>query len=155
MFLYPHCKIGLLLTFRFATQFSPLICWLGNSIQIQQILQVQILQVGGTHDLLIIFFFSFIVYLLFEREKTSGGGAYGEEERESQVGSTLSVQSPMWGSNHELWDHDLSQNQDTYPTEPPRQLFHDLFNGWSLFSFLCSQPSIYLLMQTKNIWVIL
>ena len=52
---------------------------------------------------------------------TSRGGAEREGEEESQTGSVLSVQSPVRGLNSELWDHDLSQNQelDAEQTKPP------------------------------------
>ena len=42
------------------------------------------------------FFFKFIY---FERESKWGRGREREGERDSQAGSTLSVQSPMQGSN--------------------------------------------------------
>ena len=38
---------------------------------------------------------------------------YFERERESQAGSTVSVQSPMWGYIPQPWDHDLSWNQES------------------------------------------
>ena len=46
-------------------------------------------------------FFCFKVYFETERprEQIGGGGADREGETESQAGFTLSVQSPMWGSN--------------------------------------------------------
>ena len=51
-------------------------------------------------------FKDFLMFIYFEREKAhkrvsvSRGGAEGEKEgeRESQAASTLSVQSPIWGS---------------------------------------------------------
>ena len=41
-----------------------------------------------------------LIYFERERERTRvmGGGAEREAERESETGSILSAQSPMWGS---------------------------------------------------------
>ena len=46
------------------------------------------------------FFFFFNAYFIFEgkRANMSGGGAEREGDRECQADSTLSVQSPTWGS---------------------------------------------------------
>ena len=48
------------------------------------------------------FFFLMLIYLFreseSEREHVRRGGAEKEGERESQVGSTLSAQSPTWDS---------------------------------------------------------
>ena len=49
-----------------------------------------------------------------ERQSLSGGRS--ERERKTQnprqaLGSELSAQSLTQGSSHDLWDHDLSQNQ--------------------------------------------
>ena len=40
--------------------------------------------------------------MYFERESMNRGGAEREGERESQAGSVLSEQSPMWARTHEL-----------------------------------------------------
>ena len=51
-----------------------------------------------------IVFLNVYLFILRERERAhtcrSGEEAEGEGERESQVGSTLTVQSPMWGRTH-------------------------------------------------------
>ena len=49
------------------------------------------------NDLFIYLFLS--LFILRERVRASRGGTKRERERESQVGSTLSGQSLMWGSN--------------------------------------------------------
>ena len=41
----------------------------------------------------------FFKFIHFERDRVSGGGTEEEGERESQAGSTLTVQSPMEGLN--------------------------------------------------------
>ena len=58
------------------------------------------------------------LFILRERERkthSSWGGVQRERagERESQAGSTLSVQSPMQGSIPQTIDHDLTQNQES------------------------------------------
>ena len=59
--------------------------------------------------------FNFIFLSLFIYfEKETGGGAEREGDRESQAGSILSSQSPMQGLIPQLWDHDLSQNLESY-----------------------------------------
>ena len=53
-----------------------------------------------------------------EREYEWERGREREGERESQAGSTLSAQRPMWGSIPVVRDHDPSQKQesDTQPS---------------------------------------
>ena len=67
-----------------------------------------------------VFFFKFITYSWeTEREREivqtcvcmSKEGEEWEWKRESQADTTLSAQSLM--SGHELWDHDLNQNQES------------------------------------------
>ena len=72
------------------------------------------------------FFLSLFIYC----ERESHGGAEREGERESQAGSTLSVQSPTWGSssqNYEImtWTEikSWSLNWLRHPGTPP-SLFH-------------------------------
>ena len=52
------------------------------------------------------------MFVCFEKERLhvpmSRGGAEREGDRGSGVGSTLSVQEPMWGSDSRMRDHDLS-----------------------------------------------
>ena len=45
----------------------------------------------------------------------------GQRGRENLKQAPCPVQSPTWGSFPALWDHDLSQNQesDAHLTEPP------------------------------------
>ena len=65
-------------------------------------------------------FLSFFVYLFFwVRARESWGRAERGRDREPQVGSTQSVQSPMHAQTHELWDHDLSQSQLLNPLSHP------------------------------------
>ena len=56
------------------------------------------------------FFFKFIY---FERKRVHGRGRESEGEKESQAGSVLLAQSPMQGLNSQLWDHNLSGNQES------------------------------------------
>ena len=44
-------------------------------------------------------FYFFDVYLFILRERESRGGTEREGDKESQSGSALPMQSPMWGSN--------------------------------------------------------
>ena len=74
------------------------------------------LAVGLWHEyksLVFFFFFNFFNVYLFLREKAQVGVGQREREgdRESKAGSTLSVQSPMRGSNPWIWDHNLSQSR--------------------------------------------
>ena len=48
-----------------------------------------------------------------ERERAQVGEGQIEGETESQLVSSPSSQSPMWGSTHRLWHHDLNQDQES------------------------------------------
>ena len=64
----------------------------------------------------------FKLFILKERER-AWGRSRREGERESQAGSVLSVQSPMWGlelTNHEIMTWAKNQESDAEPNEPPR-----------------------------------
>ena len=59
------------------------------------------------------FFFNFLKCLfIFERDRAQAGEGWRERETESEaaLGSERSAQSPMWGSNSQTVDHDLSQS---------------------------------------------
>ena len=60
-------------------------------------------------------------FYLREKEDTIGGAEREGERDPSRL--CVATQSATWGSFHEPWDHDLSQNQesDAKPTEPPRR----------------------------------
>ena len=53
------------------------------------------------------------MFIYFEKERVGEG----QTERESQAGSALSGQSPMWGPNSRI----AEIKSQTQPTEPPRR----------------------------------
>ena len=56
--------------------------------------------------------FFLILFILRERKHELGRGREREGERESHAGSPA-AQSPMRGSISQLWDRDLSGNQES------------------------------------------
>ena len=44
-----------------------------------------------------------------ERERASGGGTERKGDTESEAGSRLSAQSPMWAQTYRPADHDLPE----------------------------------------------
>ena len=79
----------------------------------------------------ILFFFLISIYLFILRESVSSRGPDREGERESQGGSTLSVQSLMWGS--------ISQTMRSWPRSPWSQAkikFNQLSHPSSPLKFL-------------------
>ena len=67
-----------------------------------------------------------------------GGGAE-RGDTESEGSSRLWGVSRVWrgARTHEAWDHDLSQNQksDAQLTEPPRDPYSIVFNGYIIFKY--------------------
>ena len=75
-----------------------------------------------TIQILELSFKDFINFYFRERESTSGGKGQREREKENLEQAVCSAWSPTWGLIPQLWDHELSRNQelDAQPTEPPR-----------------------------------
>ena len=71
--------------------------------------------------LIILYFYYFL--FIFERERAEEGQREGD--RGSEVGSVLTSENPMWGSNLQTWDQDLSLNQalTDWATQVPRPNF--------------------------------
>ena len=88
-------------------------------------------------------FFKKSVFIYFEREREQGRG----RERERERGTQDSKQALCWQQRaqcgawtHELWDHDLSWNQETGAQliELPRHPCNKTFNDHLYFSYLSS-----------------
>ena len=128
-------------------------CHLKSSDQISH-------QQWGQRDMLwllkwCLLFLSLFIY--FETERMSRGEAHREGERECQVVSRLSVQSPMWGSIPETvrsWPHDLNQELDTQLTEPPRSSGGDVLRRHNInithVEFLPKIHGLHLIMSKQS-----
>ena len=87
--------------------------------------------------LLYLMFFFFSSLCIFERDRGSvneaGSEREGRRERESQAGSMPPAESDAGLRLMKLWDHDLSQNQESeaYLTEPPRHPSSFFLNVYS------------------------
>ena len=81
-------------------------------------MDLYLIMIFGFH---VLFFLNLFIYFKRKRKRLSAR-QWGEGQRGFQAGSSLSAQSPTWGSISRLWDRDLSRNQesDAQPTEPPR-----------------------------------
>ena len=99
--------------------------------------------------------FFFILFIYFETEIESGGGAGGEvRETESQAGSTLSVQSLMWGSHSwtaRSWPEPKSRVGHLELTEPPGPPLIDTSPKSIIASFSSFLEYEHLLMYKKCI----
>ena len=77
------------------------------------------------------FFLSLFIYFERDKDSMSRGQAEREGDRESQAGTALSAQSPMWGSNP--WNHEFMTWAET-KSQTLNQLSHR--GAPNLFFFL-------------------
>ena len=92
---------------------------------------------------------------MFSLERVQVEEGQREGDREPEAGSTLSAQSPMWGSNSQTSDRDLSQSQTfnrlSHPGVPV--MFLDSAECFHILSWLlsCQSPHPQDLAPVKSV----